>query len=326
LLAVGLLAQWRKEALASAAFLAGAVLSLLPATLAVLAEGGLLGVLPDGAKQLFPRTFTNAQVLASCLTAFVLSLLALSRLRMTGFAWTTCLLGVLAYLGVLLQFNWLGRDPEIKALWTLPLASFVFIALAFEKSGRVRWALPFHLVALAVMIVALDIIAMIGPTLVMLGVKPSAYPWLDTQRLEFFSYALNGLVFLLLMFMTENAKSLDLRRGSRVFEAAAILHLLGPLYRNAHLHRGDLHVRTDVAFYLSAVLLFLVLGPWRSRWRMLMGALGGVALGSHLLLDLNLVARKPFVLSLGAAGLVVALGAYIYLLMAPRPKDRSGGE
>jgi len=325
LVAVGLLAQWRKEAMASAAFLAGAVLSMLPATLAVLAEGGVLAVAPPAVKQLFPRIFTNAQVLGSCLAAFVLSLLALSRLRLTGFAWTTCLLGVLTYVGVLLPFNWLGREPEIMALWMLPLATLAFVGLAFEKSGRVRWALPFHLVALAVIIVALDVIALSGPTLVMLGLKPSAYPWLDLRRLEFFSYAVNGILFLLLMLATENAKSLDLRRGSRVFEAAAILHLLGPLYRNALLHRDDLHVRTDVSLYLSAVLLFLVLGPWRSRWRMLMGALGGVALGSHLLIDLNLVPRKPFVLSLGAAGLVVALGAYLYLLMAPRSKDRSGG-
>ena len=51
-----------------------------------------------------------------------------------------------------------------------------------------------------------------------------------------------------------------------------------------------------------------------------MGALGGVALGSYLLIDLNLVPRKPFVLSLGAVGLVVALAAYVYLLRVPRPK------
>jgi hypothetical protein len=111
-----------------------------------------------------------------------------------------------------------------------------------------------------------------------------------------------------------------------VFEAAAILHLLGALYRNAQAPHSAPNVRLDVALYLAAVLLFLVLGPWRSRWRMLMGALGGVALGSYLLIDLNLVPRKPFVLSLGAAGLIVALTAYVYLLRVPRPKApaRSG--
>jgi len=41
-------------------------------------------------------------------------------------------------------------------LWTLPLVAFAFLALTFEKIGRVRWALPFHLIALVVMIAALD--------------------------------------------------------------------------------------------------------------------------------------------------------------------------
>jgi serine/threonine protein kinase len=322
LVSVGLLAEWRKEAMASAAFLAGAVLSLVPTTLALLAEFGLFNVPAADVKQLFKETFTNTQVLASCLTALVLSIVALARLRMTGFAWTTCLLGVMTYLGVLLQFNWLSRDPEIMALWTLPLVTFACIALLFEELGRVRWALPFHLVALAVMIMALDCMAEAGPTLSMLGLDQSDSSLLTPERQKFFSYALNGVVFLALMLATENARSLDLRRGSRVFEAAAILHLLGALYANAQAHKTDPHVRMDVGLYLGAVLLFLVLGPWRSRWRLLMGALGGVALGSYLLIDLNLVPKKPFVLSLGAAGLIVALAAYIYLLMAPRPKER----
>jgi serine/threonine-protein kinase len=320
LVAVGLLAEWRKEALASAAFLAGAVLSLVPTMLALLAETGVFGVPAENVKQLFKATFTNTQVLVSCLVALLLSTVALARLRMTGFAWTTCLLGMLSYIGVLLQFNWLGRDPEIMALWTLPLVAFACLALTFEKIGRVRWALPFHLVALVVMIAALDCMANAGPTFAMLGLKETFSPIFDAERQKFFSYALNGVLFLVLMLVTENARSLDLRRGSRVFEAAAILHLLGALYRNAQAQHPAPNVRLDVALYLAAVLLFLVLGPWRSRWRMLMGALGGVALGSYLLIDLNLVPRKPFVLSLGAAGLIVALTAYVYLLRVPRPK------
>lgn len=322
LVAVGLLAEWRKEALASAAFLAGAVLSLVPAMLAILTGVGLLGMPAADVRQLFPGEFTNAQVLVSCFTALLLSVLALVRLRLTGFAWTSCLLGVLTFLSVLLQFDWLGRKPEIQALWTLPLATFAFIGLFFERTGRVRWALPFHLVAVAVTIAALDVMAGSGPTLSMLGLKEASGGWLDAERLQFLSYALNGIVFLGLMLATENARSLDLRRGSRIFETVAILHLLGALYQNAIGHRGDVHVRVDVGLYLAAVLLFLVLGPWRSRWRMLMGALGGVALGSHLLLDLNLIPRKPFVLSLGAVGMVVALSAYVYLLRAPRPRER----
>jgi len=55
------------------------------------------------------------------------------------------------------------------------------------------------------------------------------------------------------------------------------------------------HISTSAIAAMGAVywvvLLFLVLGPWKSRWRMLLGALAGVALGSYLLIDLDLVSR-----------------------------------
>ncbi|HTD68709.1 MAG TPA: serine/threonine-protein kinase, partial [Candidatus Limnocylindria bacterium] len=319
LIAVGLLAEWRKEALASAAFLAGAVLSLVPTTLALLAEFHLFPVTAPRVDQLF-GAFTNQQVLAACLTGFGFSLFALARLRMTGFAWTACVLGALSYVSVLLQLNWLDRKPEIMALWLLPLTGFSGIALTFEKAGRVRWALPFHLVALLVLAGALDVMAASGPTLAMLGLNETFSPFFNQSRQEFLSIALNGLLFLALMLFTESSKSLDLRRGSRLLEVLAILHLLGGLYQNAQKQRTDPQVVIDVSVYLAAVLLFLVLGPWRSRWRMLVGALSGVALGSYLLIDLNLVPRRPFVLCLGGIGLLTALAVYIYLLVVPRAK------
>ncbi|HWN97610.1 MAG TPA: serine/threonine-protein kinase [Methylomirabilota bacterium] len=320
LLGVGLLAQSRREPLAAGAFLAGAVLSLVPTVLSFTAEFHLWATAPEQTKQLFGQTFTNQQVLAACVTGFALSVFALARLRMTGFAWTSCVLGALAYVSALLQFNWLGRDAEIQALWLMPLVGFSFVALAFERAGRVRWALPYHLVALLVLIVALDVIATAGPTLKMLGLNASASPFFNGDRLHYLSLALNGLFFLALMFATENSRSLDLRRGSRVLEVLAMFHLLGGLYWNAHAQRDHAQVRIDVMLYIAAVLLLLVLGPWRSRWRMLVGALSGVALGSYLLLDLNLVPKKPFILSLGAMGLITALAAYVYLVIAPRRK------
>ena len=36
-------------------------------------------------------------------------------------------------------------------------------------------------------------------------------------------------------------------------------------------------------------------------------------LGSYLLVDLELVARKPFIIGLGVAGLLGALGAFVYV-------------
>jgi hypothetical protein len=39
-----------------------------------------------------------------------------------------------------------------------------------------------------------------------------------------------------------------------------------------------------------------------------------------LLIDLNLVPKKPFIIGLGTVGLATALIAYAYLVVAPRRK------
>jgi hypothetical protein len=321
LVAVGLLAHYRKEPLASASFLAGAILSLVPAALSIFPHLHWWSA-PAKVQQLFPGSFTNQQVLAACATGLGLSIFALWRLRMTCFAWTTAVLAVAGYISVLLQADWLKKEPETMALWLLPLASFSILALRFESLGRIRWTLPFHIVALVVLVAGLDVMAGYGPTLGMLGLNANLTPFLNPDRQQFLSFAINGVLFLILMLLTENSRSLDLRRGSRLLEIAAILHLLGGLYANANKQRASSNVIVDVSLYLAAVLLFLIMGPWRSRWRMLVGALSGVALGSYLLIDLNLVPKTAFVLTLGTTGLVVAIVAYVYLLMAPRWKKQ----
>ena len=78
-------------------------------------------------------------------------------------------------------------------------------------------------------------------------------------------------------------------------------------------HRSDALVRYDVWVYLAAALSFSVLAPFRSRWRMLVGGLAGCGLGSYLLVNLGLVARKPFIIGLGLVGLSVALGTFVYV-------------
>jgi hypothetical protein len=78
----------------------------------------------------------------------------------------------------------------------------------------------------------------------------------------------------------------------------------------------------DVLLYLAVALAFLALAPWRSRWRLMVGGLAGLALGSYLLVDLELVAKKPFVFALGIVGMLVALGTYAYLRRAARPRRR----
>jgi serine/threonine protein kinase len=313
LLAAGCAAWKGREKLAAATFLAGGALAIAPCTLALLAETRWFGLPAAGVTQLFPGTFTNQQVMLSSLTALVVSGAGLWRLKMTGFAWTTAWLGTASYLCALLLCNFLEWKPETRALWCLPLAALEPVALVLERAGRVRWTLPFHLVALAALVGGLDVIAWSGPTLQMLGMTSAVSPYFDQERLQTLSLVMNGLLFLALMLLTEKSASLDLRRGSRVLEILAIFHILSPLFVDAEAHRAEAFVRVDVWIYLGAALLLMVLAPFRSRWRLLVGGLLGCGLGSYLLVNLGLVAREPFIVGLGFTGLLVALGTFAYV-------------
>jgi hypothetical protein len=313
LLLAGHAARREREPLAAATFLAGAAMAIAPCTLALLAELHIFASPSPGVKQLFEGTFTNQQVLAASCTALAVSVFGLWRLKMTGFAWTTATLGAISYISWLFLFNWLDRKPEIKALWCLPLVGLEPVALLLERRGRVRWTLPFHLVALVTLVIGLDVIALNGPTLKMLGVDGARWPYFDQQRLEAFSIALNGLFFLALMLLTERTASLDLRRASKWLEMLAIVHTLSALFVNAMGHRQDAHVRLDVWLYLTAAAVFLVLAPFRSHWRLLVGGLAGCGLGSYLLVELGIVDRKSFIIGLGFAGLLIALGTFAYV-------------
>jgi hypothetical protein len=135
---------------------------------------------------------------------------------------------------------------------------------------------------------------------------------------------LNGLLFLALMLVGERSASLDLRRASKWLEVLAILHTISALFTNAMQHEGKPLVRADVWIYLTAALFFALLAPFRSRWRMLVGGLVGCGLGSYLLVHLNLVARRPFILGLGLLGLAVALGAFSYVKLGTRARGKYG--
>ena len=318
LFAAGYAAKRQGENVAAATFLAGATLVIAPCVLSVLAEIGVLATPPPNVSQLFPE-FTNQQVLTAFLMALAASVYCWWRLKMTGFAWTTAALMTASYVSFLLLFNWLKQKPERQALWCLPLAASELLAFILERRGRVRWTLPFHLVALITMVCGLDVIAWNGPALQMLGVDSHRWVYFDHDRLVALSFVLNGLLFLALMLAAEKSASLTLRRTSKLLEVLAIVHTLSALFANAMNHRGDPCVRIDVWLYLGAAALFMVLAPFRSRWRMLVGGLVGCALGCYLLVDLNLVARKPFVITLGFTGLCVALTTFAYVRWRSRP-------
>jgi serine/threonine-protein kinase len=309
----GFSARRGREPLAAATFLAGAVLAIAPCTLALLSQLHLFSSPTAGVKQLLSGIFTNQQVLAASFTALVLSALSLQRLKMTGFAWTTATLVTISYLSLLLCFDWLDKKPEVQAFWCLPLAALEPVALMLERRGRVHWTLPFHGVAMLALVAGLDVIALNGPTLKMLGVNGAHWPYFDQQRLEAFSIVLNGLFFLGLMLFAERSASLELRRASKLLEILAIVHTLSALFVNAMNHQNDPHVRLDVWLYLLAAAAFMILAPFRSRWRLLAGGLAGCGLGSYLLVELKIVDEKTFVIGLGFAGLVAALGTFAYM-------------
>ena len=323
LFSAGYIARRERDTLASATFLAGAALAIAPCTLALLAEMHVLNTATENVRQLFPNTFTNQQALASSLMALAVSGFALWRLKMTGFAWTTATLTACSYVSFLLLFNWLDEKPEIQALWCLPLTAMEPVALLWERQGRVRWTMPFHLMALVALVGGLDVIAQNGPTLKMLGLTAERWPYFDHDRQIVLSFVLNGLLFLGLMLASERSASLDLRRAAKLLEILAILHTLSALFVNAMNHRNDPFVRVDVWLYLVAAVSFTVLAPFRSRWRLLVGGLAGCGLGSYLLVDLGLVARKPFIIGLGFAGLIVALGTFLYVRRSSRLSRRA---
>ncbi len=318
LLAIGIAAHRRNDALAAGAFLSAAVLATVPSALSLLSEMGLFSSRPDDITQLMIEPYSNAQVLTSCALALGISIFALARLRLTGFAWTTAFLATGSYLSLLTLFDWLGKDPEIQAVMALPLVALIFLGLEFERRRFIRWALPFEAVAFVALILGLDVMAMRGPTLDMIGVPET--PFFDEDRLLTLSLVLNGLVFAALMFASETARSLDLRRGSAWLEALVPLHILSALFISAQNHRIDedeLPVANflgwDVTMYWVAVALLLVLSPIRSRRRFFLSGLVGLAAGSYLLIDLELVAQVPFIITIGLVGLGAAAASYTWI-------------
>ena len=306
LLLGGFLLQVKRQVETAAVLLAGAVLTAVPALLSLLAAFDLAAVRPEQIAQLLGEPYSNQQVLLAGAGALALSVAALLLLRFTALAWTTAALAAATWFGWLLTRNYLDMRPETQALWALPLVLLDGVALRAEATGRVRWALPFHAIALITLIVALDVIAENGTTLELLGLPLD----LSSARLERYSFALNGLFLMALMILLERSSSLDLRRGARILEILAPLHLLVPLYAGADANGAPLF---DVVAYLLGVLLVLLLGPWRNRRRFLATGLLGLAFGSHLLIQKEIFEPVPFLIYLGAGGLAVAFLTWRHL-------------
>ena len=161
LLLAGQAARREREPLAAATFLAGAALAIAPCTLALLAELHVFAIAAAGRETTVRRHLhqpTSAGGLLHRAGGFGVWLVAAEDDRLCldhRHAWARPVTSA-----VLLLFNWLDQKPEIQALWCLPLVALEPVALVLERKGRVRWTLPFHLVALLALVVGLDVIAL----------------------------------------------------------------------------------------------------------------------------------------------------------------------
>ncbi|MEE2882942.1 MAG: serine/threonine-protein kinase [Planctomycetota bacterium] len=320
LIGAGEFARRHKDQMVSAVFLSSAVLALVPTMIALLRSFSWLAVVPPDVQQLLGgNDVTNQQLLAATLVSMALSLFALRQLRMTAFAWTTTVLIAASYLSLLLVFDYLGWNNDgWKSVAFLPLALLLPFGLQLERRGRVRWALPFHLLVLLVVVLSLDALAHVGGPLEL--IEP-----VTDRHLTFFAYAINGAVFIAVMWICEHSKSLDLRRGAKILEWIAPFHILGGLLFYATdvariietpepgqwVYYGlDLVGWRAVGLYLAAVAATLALASWGWRSRFLFGGLAGIITGTMLLLEQTLLPQFWVVIVSAVLGLVVALWSY----------------
>ncbi|MHC4549562.1 MAG: hypothetical protein ACYTEZ_12385 [Planctomycetota bacterium] len=308
LLAAGVWARARSDAAAATSFLAAGALAVVPAVLSLLVAAGLEAGETKGVVQLLPDSpWTNKSLLVASLSAFMVSLGALGLLRRAIFAWTTALLAATTYGAFLLTQNVLAMAPHFVALRLMPLLILAIPALFFEHRGKVRWAQPFNLVALATLVGGLDMLA--ADVFGLIGLDGV----LGYGRQPYLGFTLVGVVLMFLMVVMERLQFTSLRRGARLLEPLVVLHIMGSLYANAA-HSGTWF---DLLFYVGAGVILLLITPWQGRIWYLVGGLAGLALAAGLILRLELISPTVFTLGLALAGLLTAVGAYAYLARRP---------
>ena len=302
LLAMGLRAHLRKDPPMAATFLVGAILAMAPAALVALAEFGFLKGRGDLATQLFAGTpFSNSHLLVAAAASFTLSVVALILRQQTIFAWTSCILAGAVYVAFLMTQGFLARTPAVQALLLLPIAALEAAAILAERSGRVRWALPGHVLAVGAFLAALELLALDGRIFELLGVAGMAGSPLG--------FAAIGLLLAGAMIPLEMAPNLDLRRAARLLQVLAPLHLLVPTYYVAHANGTG----ANVLLVFAASVACLALAPWRSRrWCFAFGLLGlGAAL--HLCVRNGLLPGGWFGASAAAAGVLLSVLSVLYI-------------
>jgi len=299
LVGAGVRARSQSDSAGTALFLAAGAFAAVPAIVAGLAAAGSLA----GAGAL-PAPLSDLRLLAGTAGGLLFAAVSLLSLKRGLFAWATAALAAAAYGAMVLVLGVQGLAAHEIALRFLPLVLLTVPGLLLENQGKVRWAMPFHLVALAALVGPLDVMALKGGLLEVLGLGTVAGP----ARLPYLGFAAAGLVLAVLSLALERARSFDLRRGARVLQLLAAFHLVAALGWSAGVN-GALR---DLAALGVASTLLLVLGRYHRRPLLLAGGLGFV-LTLGLAVTSGAAAPGSFALALSGAGLLGALGIYFYL-------------
>ena len=299
LVGAGVRARSQGDGSGMALFFAAGAAAAAPAIVAGLAIAGLLA--GGGA---LPAPLSDLRLLAGTGGALLFSGVCLLVLRRGLFAWVTAVLAAAAYGAMVLVLGVAELKAHEIALRFLPLVLFAVPGLLLESQNKVRWAMPFHLVALAALLGSLDVMALKGGLLEVLGLGTVAGP----ARLPYLGFAAAGLVLAVLSLALERARSFDLRRAARLLQLVAAFHLVGALGWSAAVNGAG----RDVLALGAASALLLVLGRFHRRPLLAAGAAGFVLALSLTAIN-GIVAPGSFALALSGAGLLGALGIYFYL-------------
>jgi len=297
----GLRARLRGDATGGSLLFAASSVAAVPAVIAGLAAANMFG----GSSAL-PAPFTEMRLLAGAVTGFGLSTLGLLALRRGLLAWTTAFLAAAAYGAFVLTLGVADLQPHELALRFLPLVALTIPGLVLESQGKVRWAMPFHWVALTALLGTVDTMALRGGVMELAGL----HGVIGEARMPYFGVAAAGALMIVLSLAIAWARSFDLRRASRFLQLLGALHLVGAL--GANIMAGNREAR-DLAALGGAGALLLVLGSFRRRGSLLltggaavMAALCAAALGGA-------APATPYTLTLAGAGLLGGIGLHAYL-------------
>ncbi len=299
LVGAGVRARSQGDGPGTALFLAAGAFAAVPAIVAGLA---VAGTFPGGGA--LPAPLSDLRLLAGTAGALLFAAVCLLAFRRGLFAWATAALAAAAYGALVLVLGAQDLASHEIALRFLPLVLLAVPGLLLESQGKVRWAMPFHLVALTALLCAVDVMALTGGLLEVLGLGTVAGP----ARMPYLGFAAAGLLLAVLSLALERARSFDLRRGARVLQLVAAFHLVAALGWSAMVNRAG----RDLIALGAASALLLVLGRFHRRPLLVAGGLGFV-LTLGLTVTSGAAAPGSFALALSGAGLLGALGIYFYL-------------